>query len=133
MTAATNNPVSDLDADKFERYMVLWQQKLNLMDWRIKRSPRRAKGVMAVVHKRQIEDRLASYRVGTTFGTEAVTDYTLESTAVHELLHILLTELIEVAGDKDHTQEQLLSAEHRVVNTLERLLVPEPSPLPLAS
>ena len=123
----TKNPVTKEDSDLFDRYMVEWQTKLNLNDWRIKRSPIPAKGSMAVVHKMHVEDRLASYRLGSHFGLEKVTPYTLESTAVHELLHILLVELVEIATDKDHTQEQLMSAEHRVVNTLERLLVPEPS------
>jgi hypothetical protein len=121
------NPVTPKDADKFEAYMLEWQDKLNLKDWRIVRSSKRASGAMAKVMKRHVEDRLASYRIGVDFGSEEVSNHTLESTAVHELLHILLAELLEVAEAPGHTQEQLMSAEHRVVNTIEKLLVQEPS------
>ena len=120
------NPVTPEDADKFEAYIIKWQDKLNLKDWRIERSPKPSKH-MAEVSRRLVEDRIATYRIGKHFGECKVTEYSLESTAVHELIHILLSELISVAETKDHTQESLMSAEHRVVNTIERLLVPEPS------
>lgn len=121
----SKNPVSSADADKFEEYIHKWQTKLNLNDWRIVRSPKRIKGAMAQVSKTYLEDRLVSYKIGSDFGSDGVSDHTLESTAVHELLHILLYELVELAATPGHTQEQLMSVEHRVVNTLEGLLVPK--------
>jgi len=120
------NPVTSADVDKFDEYMQRWQTKFNLNDWRIVRSPKRIKGAMAQVSKTYLEDRLVSYKVGADFGFDGVSDYSLESTAVHELLHILLFELLEVAATPGHTQENLMSIEHRVVNTLEGLLVPKP-------
>lgn len=117
------NPVTEADADKFQAYMEFWQDKLGMMDWRIIRSTKRSTN-MAEVHKRDVEARLACYRIGAHFGTDPVNDYTLESTAVHEMLHIFLTELIELAKSGVDAK-QLMSAEHRVVHTLERLLVPK--------
>lgn len=117
------NPVTDADADKFQAYMEFWQEKLGLMDWRIVRSPKRSTN-MAEVHKRDVEARLACYRVGAHFGADQVNDYTLESTAVHETLHILLAELIELARSGADAK-QIMAAEHRVVHTFERLLVPK--------
>jgi len=124
--SSPKNPVSSADADKFEDYIQQWQTKLNLNDWRIVRSSKRVNGAMAQVSKIYLEDRLVSYKIGSDFGTEGVSDHTLESTAVHELLHVLLYELVELAATPGHTQEQLMSVEHRVVNTLEGLLVPKP-------
>lgn len=124
--SSPKNPVTSVDVDKFDEYIQEWQTKLNLNDWRIVRSPKRINGAMAQVAKMYLEDRLVSYKIGTDFGSDGVTDHTLESTAVHELLHILLFELVEVAATPGHTQEHLMSVEHRVVNTLEGLLVPKP-------
>jgi hypothetical protein len=112
------NKLTPAHADEFENYIRKWQALLNLHDWRIERSARPAgKGTMADVHT-SFEDRLAVYRLGRDFGPAEVTAHSLESTAAHELLHVLLKDLIHATG-KDR-----MAAEHRVVHTLERLLVP---------
>ena len=64
--------------------------------------------------------RLAVYRLG-DFGAEAITPDSLERTCIHELLHLVLHDLITVAQDRP-TAEALESAEHRVVNVFEKLL-----------
>jgi hypothetical protein len=110
--------ITTAHADEFEGYIRKWQALLNLQDWRIERSSKLAsKGAMAEVHT-SFEDRLAMYRLGRSFGESEVTPHSLESTAAHELLHVLLKDLIHATG-KDR-----MAAEHRVVHTLERLLVP---------
>ncbi len=120
------NPVTEEHAQQFEQFLRKWQEKLNLMDWRINLSPSRHKGVMAVVYKMDFEQRQATIRLGNDFGADPVCDETLEATAVHELLHVLLCELLELARDTGAQQgDALRSAEHRVVNTFERLLVLE--------
>jgi hypothetical protein len=114
-----NNLTSD-HASEFEGYIKKWQDLLNLNDWRIERGSKAAeKGTMAEVET-TYSQRLAVYRLGKSFGTTAVTPHSLESTALHELLHVLLKDLTY------STKATADSAEHRVVNTLERLLVPKP-------
>ena len=116
------NLVTPADADKFAAYIEKWQTMLNLHDWRItRRSSKAAKGAMADVAI-SAADKLAQWRIGKHFGAEIVSDYTLESTAVHELLHVLLADFKEVCTSKP-SDEILDSAEHRVIHTLERLLV----------
>ena len=117
------NPVTPEQADKFAVYIDKWQDLLNLRDWRVIRMGR-AKNVMAEVSI-STADKLAQYRLGKHFGTEAVDDYTLESTAVHEMLHVLLAEYREIAVSKP-SDEIMDGAEHRVIHTLERLLVKRP-------
>lgn len=100
----------------FDRYVAKWQKILNLSDWRIERAGQRAKKNMAEV----IFDngaRLASYRIGLTFGPTEATLAALEATALHELLHVLLHDLIEAEP------AALEGAEHRVINVLEKLLI----------
>lgn len=120
------NPVTLADADKFAGYIGKWQTLLNLHDWRItRRGTTAAKGAMADVAI-SASDKLAQWRIGRHFGAEVVNDYTLESTACHELLHVLLTDFKEVVASKP-ADEILDAAEHRVIHTLERLLVKRPS------
>lgn len=120
------NPVSDEHVKQFAEYVRAWQVKLGLADWRINVSRARAKGgVMAVVQKMDFEQRQATIRMGSDFGAEAVTDETLEATAVHELLHIMFCEVLELAKLKATQGDALRSAEHRLINIFERLLVLE--------
>ena len=118
------NAVTPEDEAKFAIYVTKWQALLNLMDWRIQKLDKPAKGAMADVAISE-PDKLAQWRLGKNFGTEAVNDYTLEATAVHELLHVLLAEYREIAVSKP-SDEILQGAEHRVIHTLERLLVKGP-------
>lgn len=104
----------------FDQCMARWQTVLHLGDWRIERGKRPAKDAMASVEFDE-PARLATYRLG-DFGGDTITDQLLDTTALHESLHILLHDLIEVAQDKSAEPEALEAAEHRVINVLERIL-----------
>ena len=115
------NPVTESDVVKFAGFIATWQTALNLGDWRLIYSDKPAKGAMAEVDI-SVSDHTAVYRLGKHFGSEKVTDLSLEQTALHELIHVLLAEYCEMAKAKA-TDELLMAAEHRIVHTLERLLV----------
>jgi hypothetical protein len=66
------------------------------------------------------EDRLATYSLG-DFGAAPIDFDTLDSVACHEMLHVLLAELLHLTA-AGATPEHLASAEHRVVILLEKLL-----------
>jgi hypothetical protein len=115
------NPVSSDDAKVFDAFVQKWQQRLSLGDWRIERGRKAAaKGAMATVEFDE-SARLATYKLG-DFGAEQITPQSLERTAIHELLHVLLHDLIATAQDRAATPEQLEAAEHRAINVLEPLL-----------
>lgn len=117
------NPVTQSDADAFAMYVREWQDRLNLNDWRIVRSAKpAARANMAEVVRRDLPARLATYRIGADFGAIPVTGQSVEEIACHEVLHVFLYELIEHAKANS---DDLASAEHRVIQTLVRLLVPE--------
>ena len=105
---------------EFDGYVAKWQQFLSLGDWRVERGSKLAKNAMASVEF-DLPARLATYRIG-DFGAEAITPESLSKAALHEVLHIFLHDLIAVASDNRATDEQLESAEHRVINVLERVL-----------
>jgi hypothetical protein len=114
------NKPNEQQAKQFDEFVRHWQQLLNLQDWRIEKGIKPARGAMASVECDSAA-RLAIYRLG-DFGAEAITPSSLSHTALHEVLHIFLYELIAAAQDQKTTPEQLESAEHRVINVLERVL-----------
>jgi len=93
------NPVTVEDAAKFHSYIEKWQTLLNLGDWRLMRGDKAAKGAMADMQV-SLPDRCAVYRIGSHFGSDVVSDFSLEQTAVHELLHIHLAEFRELVEAK---------------------------------
>lgn len=120
------NPVQQSDEDAFALFIRDWQHKLNLQDWRIERSAKACgRANMAEINKISLPDRLATFTIGADFGAKPVTAQSVEETACHETLHILLHEYKEVCRDPAATDDDIMAAEHRVVNTLVRLLVQE--------
>jgi hypothetical protein len=108
------------DAELFAKSVKKWQQVLSLGDWRIEKGMKPAKAAMASVEFNDIA-RLATYRLG-DFGAEKITPDSLDKTALHELLHVFLHDLITVAQDPKSSQDEIDMQEHRVVNLLENLL-----------
>ena len=108
------------DAALFAQSVRKWQKILNLGDWRIEKGMKPAKQAMASV---EFNDgaRLAVYRLG-DFGAEKITRVSLENTALHELLHVFLHDLLTVAQDPKSSQDDIDKQEHRVINLLERVL-----------
>jgi len=109
------------DAALFAQSVKKWQQVLNLGDWRIEKGLKPAKNAMASVEFNE-SARLATYRLG-DFGAERISPESLDQTALHELLHVFLHDLMAAAQDPRSSPEQLESEEHRVVNLLEKLLI----------
>jgi hypothetical protein len=107
----------------FDEYVVKWQALLNLCDWRIERVNKPAKNAMASVEF-HFPARLAVYKLG-DWGATPITAKSLEQTAVHELLHVVLYDLIAISQNRDTKEEELEAAEHRVINIFERLLTKE--------
>jgi hypothetical protein len=108
------------DAELFSQSVKKWQHVLSLGDWRIEKGMKPAKQAMASVEFNQTA-RLATYRLG-DFGAEKITPESLDRTALHELLHIFLHDLMCVATDPKSSDEEIEMQEHRVINLLENLL-----------
>jgi hypothetical protein len=104
----------------FAQSVRKWQQILSLGDWRIEKGIKPAKAAMASVEFTPTA-RLAVYRLG-DFGAEKITPDSLDRTALHELLHIFLHDLMCVATDPKSSDEEIEMQEHRVINLLENLL-----------
>lgn len=111
------------EAIAFGKLMREWQEKLNLMDWRIAKIRGNA-DAMCEVHITH-EDRLAAWRLG-DWADAPRGQRDLSEIACHELLHVLLAELSALATSQvQATTEQVDAAEHRIINTITNLLVPK--------
>ena len=115
----TNIPNAE-QQKQFHKYIEFWQETLNLMDWRIERVNKVARGAMAAIEFNDAA-RLVTYRLG-DFGSATINASSLSSTALHECLHVFIHDLV-VAAQNKASLEELEAAEHRVVNTLEKLLM----------
>lgn len=104
----------------FAQSVKKWQRVLSLGDWRIEKGTKPAKSAMASVEFSP-SARLAVYRLG-DFGAEKITPDSLDKTALHELLHVLLHDLMMTATDPKSSDEDIEMQEHRVINLLENLL-----------
>ena len=116
---ARNLPTQE-QALLFDAYIVAWQSILNLNDWRIEKGNSPAKNAMASVEF-NAPARLATYRLG-DFGCEVITPRSLETTCVHELLHVVLYDLLNAALNRLEP-EVIEAAEHRVINLFEKILL----------
>jgi hypothetical protein len=114
-----NIPTTE-DAKLFAQSVRKWQEVLSLGDWRIEKGTKPAKAAMASVEFTPAA-RLAVYRLG-DFGAEKITPNSLDRTALHELLHIFLHDLMSVATDPKSSDDDIEMQEHRVINLLENLL-----------
>ena len=108
------------DAEIFAKSVKKYQLLLSLGDWRIEKGSKPAKAAMASVEF-NASARLATYRLG-DFGAEKITPESLDKTALHELLHIFLHDLMSIAQDPKSSQEEIEMQEHRVINLLENLI-----------
>lgn len=114
------NPLKPEDHKKFDEFILKWKRLLNLDNWRVERGSGFSRAMAEV--QISIEDRLAVYKTGKTFGSmEPVTPLSLEKTAVHELLHIFLQDYHEAV--KSGSNEFIMAAEHSIITVLENLLL----------
>jgi hypothetical protein len=120
---AVNNPVSADHLTLFDSFVHKWRALLNLRDWRIIRAKKRDAKNMASLLTVEHEHKLARYAIGIDFGAAEVTQQSIESTALHELLHLLLRPLIDSAIATGEHDEQILEYEHGVIVVLEELLM----------
>lgn len=119
---APPNVLNTEQSAAFDAAIAKWQLLLGLSDWRIERGRKSAKTRNMAEISISHAARLAVYRTG-DFGSAEITPLSIESTALHEVLHVFLAEV------KNHIEygitdvDAIDSAEHRVVNLLEKLLL----------
>jgi hypothetical protein len=119
MAKQPNTPTAE-QAEQFDQCIKFWQGILGLTRWRMERGLKPAKAAMASVEFSD-DARLVIYRLG-DFGATQINYDSLSMTALHEVLHVLLHELLLKAQDRGAESTEVESAEHAVINVLESVL-----------
>jgi hypothetical protein len=117
--AKHQNVPTVVQAEQFDDFVKHWQEMLGLQRWRIERGRKQAKDAMASVEFND-DAKLATYRLG-NFGATPINEESLSQTALHEVLHVFLHELIATAQDRG-AEPSLDAVEHSVINVLESIL-----------
>lgn len=117
--AKHQNVPTAVQAEQFDDFVKQWQDLLGLHRWRIERGQKQAKDAMASVEFND-DAKLATYRLG-DFGATPINEKSLSQTALHEVLHVFLHELIAAAQDRG-AEPNLDAVEHSVINVLEAVL-----------
>lgn len=116
------NPLSEADKALFDDEMRKWQVWLNLSNWRVIKSDRKT-NAMSEMFDWDTPNRMARYKIGDDYGVTKVTPHTIEGTAIHEMLHLLLHEPLEVACAEGEYNDTVMGAEHSAIAVLENLLL----------
>lgn len=110
------------DVDKFYGYARKWQDLLQLGRWRLARSEKRSNMMAEVKFDSDPSHKLARLLVGSDWKSTPPTDENLEMTALHEVLHVFLKELVDTCSDFPTDSTKKMEREHEVIIVLERLL-----------
>ena len=106
---------------QFHRYVAKWLEKFRLADWEVhyKFCDNESSNMADCVSEVDIKKALVTlYR---EWDLEPDKN-TLNQTALHEVCHILLAPLMELAIGRYVTEKQLFDAEHDVIRALERMI-----------
>lgn len=123
-------PITAAHRKQFERYIFKWQRLLNMMDWRMGLSAAHARGALALVHKMDLGARTGTIRLAAEWDeNNPPDDWYLEQVACHEVLHIFLHEMLQFYSNGGSSEADKESSEHRVIQALCALLVPQPGSL----
>ena len=110
---------------QFKRSVNKWLANFGLVSWEV-----------VCLHKELQEPRLAEcgtdpvgnfadLTLGTAWGNLPCTSASLDQTACHEVLHILLAKLTTIAGERWVTERELENGEHAVIRALLQFLFPK--------
>jgi len=113
-------PITPEEVVEFERLIKVWQKRLHLDGWRIHKGRRRPVSSLAEVEFSPA-DKQAKIHIGRDWGAGPPDPDELEETVVHELLHVLLHDLANLAEEAD--EDKVHEYEHAVIVPLAKTLI----------
>jgi len=113
---------SELDFCYFQDRVDRWAERLGLGDWDIRCAHTECVEVLAEVSINPV-GRVASVALSTDWGDlDEITRDTLDKTARHEVLHVVLADLVRYAENRTQDEELRDTIEHAIVRRLEKAL-----------
>jgi hypothetical protein len=99
-----------------------WQERFGLLKWSLVRSTVPSKYMAEGVFERYKSHKIAKIKIGTDWKSTEPSDDNISSVACHEVLHVLLYDLIEYAREHPYDSAGIMEKEHEVINALERAI-----------
>lgn len=106
---------------KFKFYINTWKKNLGLLSWCISVKQGDTANIAETHFDEDISGKICTVIIPKYWSIEP-TDKNLESVSIHELLHVLLYDLVLYARSHPLDQIGIMEKEHEVVNTLESIL-----------
>lgn len=109
--------------EDFKRYSLDWQKKLGLLDWEIGFRHEPIKHAYART-RWKMSAAFATVSFCTNWESELeLSQANIQKTALHEMLHLLLAQMVCEAEDRYTNQTAIDIAEHRIIRTLESVFL----------
>jgi hypothetical protein len=109
-------------AKEFEAWCAEWQKRLGLLDWAFSFRSERGDGTKVAEVDMDREAREAIF----TAYTGGKHSFTPKRIALHEVLHVLLNEMQELASIRgNHEHRDVALEEHRAIERLLNLIIGE--------
>lgn len=106
----------------FRQACEQYRQKLGLTDWAFEYRHSDEHGhCLAAVHRAN-EDKIATIVLSTEGSDTPVTPAEIREAARHEVLHVLLAELEDLAMSRVNPRERWAAAEHAVIHRIEKFI-----------
>lgn len=111
---------SELDFAVFTEAVNKWQQTLGLTEWDIQLRHDKTDALASTYTNN--EGRVATIILGKTWPNDPITQERVQRAALHEVLHILLSDMAWIGESRFIGTGEMTVAEHSVVRRLERAL-----------
>lgn len=120
---AESTPTTAKDFEYFKARCESWIKFLGLLQWRVVYAHEELDGHKAEISY-DLDGSIAGVSLSTDWFGEPVSDGQLDSTAFHEIIHLLFAPLGTAAHARYTTEDAVDNAEHQVVRTIQNSLYP---------
>lgn len=120
--AKVKNKLTEEHKLKFMSAIFGWQERFGLQKWSLIKSSIPSKYMAEVDFEKDKSHKMARVKVGTDWKSTEPNEENISSVACHEVLHVLLYDLIEYSREHPYDGNGILEKEHEVINSIERAI-----------
>ena len=115
--------ITSEQVEEFWGYVQKWQNALHLHRWRIEPTTKKTKNCAECDFDSDDSARLVKIRLGTNFGSTPIDSNSLETLAIHEVLHVFVKDYKDICTTKPHDSDSQMWHEHEMIHVLEKLFM----------
>lgn len=115
------NKTTKQDYKYFKSRVLHWQKELGQVDWAIHFKHEKLNGMFAETRMAN-DSHVAVVSLSSNWEDDVVSDEQLNRTAFHEVLHVVMSDLVSEAKARYAVEYDIDRAEHAVIRILENLV-----------